>query len=68
MHPSTFKLIPDPQFGGFTAHLPGVSAYGEGETTAEAIADLEEAIQGYIETFGLDSNRGRMIDRIPKIQ
>lgn len=49
------ELIPDPDLGGYTARLPDVPAYGEGETQDEAIADLQEAIRGYIETFGLDS-------------
>jgi predicted RNase H-like HicB family nuclease len=34
--------------------LPDIPAYGEGETEEEAIADLKEAIQGYIEAFGLE--------------
>jgi predicted RNase H-like HicB family nuclease len=47
------ELIPDPEQGGFTARMPEIPAYGEGETEDEAIADLKEAIRGYIETFGL---------------
>jgi predicted RNase H-like HicB family nuclease len=42
----TVELIPDPDEGGFTARLPSVPAYGEGETEEEAIADLKEAING----------------------
>ena len=49
----TVELIPDPEQGGFTARIPDIPAYGEGETEEEAIADLKEAILGYIETFGL---------------
>ncbi|MBI3409262.1 MAG: hypothetical protein HY040_13020 [Planctomycetes bacterium] len=48
------ELIADPDLGGFTARLPDIPAYGEGETEAEAIADLKEARQGYVETFGLE--------------
>jgi predicted RNase H-like HicB family nuclease len=47
------ELIPDPELGGFTARVPDLPAYGEGETEEAAIADLREAIHGYIETFGL---------------
>ena len=47
------ELIPDLEFGGYTARVPDVPTYGEGETAEEAIADLREAIRGYIETFGL---------------
>jgi predicted RNase H-like HicB family nuclease len=49
----TVELIPDPEFGGYTARVPDLPAYGEGATEDEAIADLREAIRGYIETFGL---------------
>lgn len=50
----TVELIADDQEGGFTARVPDIPAYGEGETQEEAIADLKEALRGYIETFGLD--------------
>jgi predicted RNase H-like HicB family nuclease len=56
----TIEIIPDPELGGFTARLPDVPAYGEGETEDEAIADLQEALRGYIETFGLDDVLGRV--------
>lgn len=56
----TVELIPDPEQGGFTARLPDISAYGEGETEDEAIADLKEAGHGYIETFGLDDALARL--------
>jgi predicted RNase H-like HicB family nuclease len=52
--PLTVELIPDPEQGGFTARIPDIPAFGEGETEEEAIADLREALRGYIETFGLD--------------
>lgn len=48
------ELIPDFEEGGYTARLPDIPAYGEGETADEAIADLREAVRGYIEAFGLD--------------
>jgi len=54
------ELIPDPENGGFTARVPDVPAYGEGATEEEAIADLREAIRGYIETFGLDDVLARL--------
>ena len=56
----TIEIIPDPELGGFTARLPDVPAYGEGETEDEAIADLREALRGYIETFGLDDVLSRL--------
>lgn len=59
-------LIPDPELGGFTAHVPNIPAYGEGETEEEAVADLKEALIGYIETFGLQDALSR-ITQSPKI-
>ena len=56
----TIELISDPDEGGFTARLPDIPAYGEGETADEAIADLREALRGYIETFGLDDARAKV--------
>lgn len=52
--PLTVEIIPDIEQGGFTARLPDIPAYGEGETEQAAIDDLKEAIRGYIETFGLE--------------
>ncbi len=56
----TIELIPDPDQGGFTARLPDVPAYGEGDTENEAIDDLKEALRGYVETFGLDDALSRI--------
>jgi predicted RNase H-like HicB family nuclease len=56
----TIELIPDLEQGGFTARLPDIPAYGEGETEEDAIEDLKEAIRGYIETFGLDDALSRV--------
>jgi predicted RNase H-like HicB family nuclease len=50
----TAELIPDPEEGGFTARVPDIPAYGEGETEEEALADLKQALQAYIEAFGLE--------------
>jgi predicted RNase H-like HicB family nuclease len=54
------ELIPDTEEGGFTARLPDIPAYGEGETEEEAIADLKDAIRGYIETYGLEDALARL--------
>jgi predicted RNase H-like HicB family nuclease len=51
---------PDPEQGGFTARLPDIPAYGEGATEEEAIADLKEAVRGYIKTFGLEDALSRL--------
>lgn len=56
----TVELIPDPEQGGFTARVPDIPAYGEGATEDEAIADLKEALKGYIETFGVDDTLARL--------
>ncbi|MEK7563847.1 MAG: type II toxin-antitoxin system HicB family antitoxin [Patescibacteria group bacterium] len=57
------EIIPDEELGGFTARIPDISAYGEGKTEEEAIADLKEALTGYIETFGMDDALSRL--RLP---
>ena len=54
------EIIPDTEEGGFTARVPDIPAYGEGETEEEAIADLKEALQGYIATFGLEDALARL--------
>jgi predicted RNase H-like HicB family nuclease len=56
----TVELIPDPEEGGFTARVPDIPAYGEGETEEEAIADLREALRGYVEVFGLEDALARV--------
>lgn len=58
------ELIEDPELGGFTARLPDLPVYGEGETEDEAIADLREAVQGYVETFGLEDTLNRIAESI----
>lgn len=56
----TVELIPDPELGGFTARVPDLPAYGEGETEDEAIEDLKEAIRAYIEQYGLEDAASRI--------
>ena len=48
------EIIPDTEQGGFTARVPDIPAYGEGDTEELAMADLREALAGYIEAFGID--------------
>jgi predicted RNase H-like HicB family nuclease len=60
----TVELIRDPELGGFTARLPDIPAYGEGESEEEAIDDLKAAIQGYIEAFGLEDALSRLVQPI----
>ena len=54
------ELIPDPEQGGYTAHIPDIPAYGEGATEAEAIADLKTGIQAYVEENGLEATLLRL--------
>jgi predicted RNase H-like HicB family nuclease len=58
--PLTIEIIPDLEFGGFTARVPDVPAYGEGATEEAAISDLQEALRGFIETFGLQDTLARV--------
>src|SRR5207247_4471709 len=64
MEKLTIELIPDTELGGFTARVPDIPAYGEGETEEAAVADLKEALQRYIETFGLEDARNKVYDRV----
>ena len=59
----TIELIPDPDEGGFTATIPDIPAYGEGETEDEAIADLKEALRAFIEAAGLEEALSRVRPR-----
>jgi len=56
----TVEIIPDTEQGGFTARVPDIPAYGEGETEEEAIADLREGLLAYVEEFGLEDALGRL--------
>lgn len=47
------ELTPDAEFGGFTAQVPGVPAYGAGETEEAAISGLKEAVAAYVSAFGV---------------
>ncbi len=60
MQPLTVELIPDLDHGGFTARVPDIPAYGEGDTEDEALEDLKEALRGYIETYGLEDASARI--------
>lgn len=60
MNSLTVELIPDLEQGGYTAHIPDIPAYGEGATEEEAIADLKDAVQAYVESFGLDDALSRI--------
>jgi predicted RNase H-like HicB family nuclease len=55
------ELIADEEQGGFTARIPDLPAYGEGATEEAAIADLKEAVAGYIDAFGLEDALDRII-------
>jgi predicted RNase H-like HicB family nuclease len=56
----TVELLPDPEQGGFTARVPDIPAYGEGDTEDEAIADLKEALLGYAESFSVEDMMSRV--------
>ena len=50
----TAELTPDEEEGGYSVYCPELDIYTQGETVAEAIANLREAAEGYIEVVGLD--------------
>jgi len=53
------ELIPDHELGGFTARIPDIPAYGEGETEQAAILDLKEALRGWTIYPGSSSTTSR---------
>lgn len=54
------ELIHDSDLGGYTARVPDIPAYGEGESEEEAINDLKVALQGYVECFGVEDALSRL--------
>lgn len=60
VEPLVVELIPDPEEGGYTARVPDIPAYGEGATEEAAIADLKEALQVYVEAFGVEDATTRL--------
>ena len=55
----TAVLIPDPE-GGYTASNPETGTTSQGETIDEAVANLREATELYLEEFPLPT-RGRSL-------
>ena len=60
MHRFTVEIIPDLEQGGFTARVPDIPAYGEGETPEEAMADLQDGLRAFVEEFGIDEALARV--------
>ena len=54
------EIIPDEEIGGFTARIPGIPVYGEGETEDAAIANLKDGIAAYVAEFGIENALERM--------
>jgi predicted RNase H-like HicB family nuclease len=55
----TAVLIPEPE-GGYTASNPETGTMSQGETIDEALANLREATELYLEEFPLPA-RGRSV-------
>ena len=51
----TAVLLPDPE-GGFTASNPETGSTSQGETVEEALANLREATELYLEEFPFKTN------------
>ena len=50
----TAELTPDEEEGGYSVYCPELDIYTQGETVKDAVANLREAAEGYIEVVGLD--------------
>jgi len=49
----TAELIPEPKEGGYTVYCPEFDVASQGDDPDEAIANLKEALIGYIKTVGI---------------
>ncbi len=49
----TAELIPDTQNGGYTVYCPEFDVMTQGDDPDDALANLKEAIQGYIKVVGI---------------
>ena len=48
-------VIPDVEDGGYIAEVPSLpGCYGQGETIEETLANIREAIDGYIVSLEMD--------------
>ena len=57
LHNVAVEIIPDMEIGGFTARVPDIPAYGEGNTEDGVSLDLKEALHAYLEVFGMSKAR-----------
>jgi len=49
----TAELIPDPNNGGYTAYCPEFDVMTQGDDPDDALANLKEAVRGYIKVVGI---------------
>ncbi len=49
----TAELIPEPHDGGYTAYCPEFDVMTQGDDPDEALANLKEAVRGYIKVVGI---------------
>ena len=56
----TVEIIPDTEQGGYTARVPDIPAYGEGDSEEEAITDLREALLAYVEAYVVEDALARL--------
>lgn len=47
------ELIPDSKNGGYTVYCPEFDLMTQGDDPNDAIANLKEAVRGYIKTVGI---------------
>ena len=49
----TAELIPDPKNGGYTVYCPEFDVMTQGDDPDDALANLKEALRGYIKAVGI---------------
>jgi len=56
----TVEWIPDEDGLGYTARVPDIPAYGEGDTKDEALCDLKQVLAAYVDAFGLEATLSKV--------
>ena len=49
----TAELIPDPHNGGYIVYCPEFDVMTQGDNPDEALANIKEAVRGYVKTIGI---------------
>lgn len=51
------ELFTDKELGGYSVYCPEFDVYSQGDTVKEALANIREAVEGYVLTVGVKKAR-----------